>query len=535
MAWLLAPACLALAGLHLLAARRFAVGAFNDDAFFILLSKSLRTGAFALADGAAVTDPLPGFAALLLIPSWLVEPRWHLLQPMIVAFALLSVWLTWRLALRFLSPGWALAAALVVALNPVLVGLDGLVIADIPYLALSLALFLGAAALAPGSPAWALPALSLAAALGCLTRPQGSILGLSLGMAVWLRLGWGRGLAFLAGAFLPLAGWMLRNLLAGDTVTGFVANWKSQSFLFADPLQQAGHVLGLLGALFGQGLAGVTGPEALSAAAGLGCLALVAHGSVRLARGSEGVPAAAMATYVIFVLAMHSTWPLKEARYLIALLPFVVILIMASLRIWLERRPLAAGLLLLAFSAALLRHDLGFAARGLGPRPAFEPETMAWLAENLPAEARVESLAFHTVELFTGRRTVPPGLTVYDRHAWLASALARGVTHLHVSRGLLSGEFAYPSLPYLKLPTLESWARQTPYASELYANPREGTAVFRIHHPAPGRYFEAYTACLHARDPASGASSKILRRRLKAALELEPSLACALSAEEPGP
>ncbi|MBI5882698.1 MAG: hypothetical protein HZB91_06290, partial [Elusimicrobia bacterium] len=429
LALLVAATFTGLAGIHYLASRRVPVGVFNDDAFFILLAKSLRKGAFALPDGTPVTDPLPGFSALLMLPAWAVEPRWHLLQLLVVACGLLAVFLTWRLALRFLSRPWALSAALLTGLNPVLVGLGGIVIPDIPYLALSLALFLGVGAIRTASPWWNLPVLVSGAGLACLMRPQGALLTLGLGVAVWVRLGRVQSLAFMGGALAPLAVWLCRNLLAGRTVTGFVSNWKSQFFLFPGPLEQANHFISLVGSMFGQGLIGATGPQALSAGAGFACLLLAGHGAVRLTKSPEGglpapgvagagVPpplgtgsglAAGMASYVILVLALHATWPLTEARYLIPLLPFAVILILASLRTWLDKLGPAALLLLAAQSLALLRYDLAFAGRGWGPRPLFEPETMAWLCRNTPPEARIESLAFHGVELFAGRKAVPPG------------------------------------------------------------------------------------------------------------------------------
>ncbi|MBI4677581.1 MAG: hypothetical protein HY748_08360 [Elusimicrobia bacterium] len=529
-----AAACLGAAALHHLSSRRLPVGAFNDDAFFILLSKSLRRGFFGLPDGAPVTDPLPGFPALLMLPSWLVEPRWHLLKPLLLACAALAVFLTWRLARRFLPDAWALACGLLVALNPVLVGLDGIVIPDIPYLALSLALFLGAQEVCgkPGQVRWPiLVCLAGGAALAALMRPQGALLALCLGLAVCILAGRTPALVFTAGALAPLAAWMGRNLLVDRTVTGFVSSWKSQFFLFEEPGRQAVHFVRLVGSVFGEGLVGAAGSLTWSAAAGFACLGLAGFGAVRLVRERKGAVAAAMASYVIMVLALHSTWPLTESRYLLPMLPMVCILILAGARHWLGRRPLAAAALLALPALASLRYDLAFARRGLQGRPAFEPETMAWLRRNTPKDARIESLSFHCVQLFAERRAVPPGLTVYDRDTWVASALVRGVDYLHVSAELSSGEFSYPSLAYLKEPALERWARSTPYAAELYSHPREATRVFRISHPDPQRYLKAYSACLGASPPASSEiPAKVLAKDLKEALKAEPGLECASAA-----
>src|SRR5208282_1184511 len=116
----------------------------------------------------------------------------------------------WRLARRFLSAEAAAAAAALVALNPVLLGLSGLVMPYLPYVALSLALIDGVgAAESRGQLAW----LTAGAALAPLLRPHGVILIGCLALAQWHRRGPRRACLFLSLALLPVLAWTLRNHL----------------------------------------------------------------------------------------------------------------------------------------------------------------------------------------------------------------------------------------------------------------------------------------------------------------------------------
>ncbi|MDX6768630.1 MAG: hypothetical protein SF051_03800 [Elusimicrobiota bacterium] len=80
--------------LHAAAALRTPLGAASDDALHLLLARNLLAGGFAVPGpgGVPVTDPLPGFPALMALPVALLAPRWGLLRaaPLLAAAAALA-------------------------------------------------------------------------------------------------------------------------------------------------------------------------------------------------------------------------------------------------------------------------------------------------------------------------------------------------------------------------------------------------------------------------------------------------------------
>ncbi|MCX5796957.1 MAG: glycosyltransferase family 39 protein [Elusimicrobia bacterium] len=458
--------CLLLAagGFQVWMAWHAPVGLYNDDALNILLARSLASGAFALPDGAPATEPLPGFALLLALPVRLVDPRWGLLRWLCLAAGWAAVWLTWRLARRVLAEEAALAAALLVALNPVFLRNAGLVRPDVAFLAASLAVL---ECLALGR-LW--PAALLAAG-AALLRPHGALLAAAAGLALWRRQGWRPALGFVATALLPSCLWAARNLLVAGTVTGYASCWLWRSAPLREPAGLARHLARLTGTLFGHGLAGLRGGPGVLVPAGAAVLGLAAAGAVRLWRREAGAWAQAAAVYSAAVLALHAAWGSVDSRYLLPLLPLACLFMLSAGRA--AGLVLAAGLLMLG-----AREDLVYARERRQQPPELWPRTMAWIRRETPPQARFQSMFSPALTLLTGRRAEPLP-AAEDRDSWLADCQRRGVDYLHLDRQ--TGRWsALPPARLAALLRLPDWAASTPYVRRVYSDPEEGSTIWRI-------------------------------------------------------
>ena len=521
--WIAATAATAAVSLYVLAARGMAVGAAEDDALQLLLARALRRGAYAFPDGTPANDPLPGFAALLALASALVQPHWDLLKLIGLASAAAVIYLTWKLARRFLEGNWALAAAGLTALSPLMLIHAGLILPDLPYLALSLLLFdrLADAGFA------ASPAMIAAAAAACLLRPQGAVLVAALALALAAAKGARRAARFAVPALAPLALWTLRNRLLTGSGSGYLLNMRAEIAALAEPRNAVLHAGGLLAALGGDGLLsfGRSLPLGGLVAAGASALALAAAGAVRLVR-KEDARAFAIASYASSLLALQAVWMPLEPRYVLPLLPLAWIMILSASAPYLRARRAPALLFaLLAFPA--LRLDMALAAPGLRGPARFQPRTMTWLAENAAPGALIETLEPRTVELLSGRRADLPDFDAGERDGWLADALRRRVEYVHVVSTFAAGGFFTPGMR--RVAELSgAWCRSTPYAAPVFHDDEEGTAVFRLSHPDPDRYLKAWAAF---QDGAAalrrGERPAVVRARLDEATRLEPRLALA--------
>lgn len=382
--WKELAALAALFILWLLACRAQPVGLVEDDALHILLAQALWGGAFAL-DGLPVTDPLPGFAFLLMLPAKLLEPNWEWLRLLNLPLGALALWGTRRLG------GDVAAAALL--LTPVFVERLGLITPDVAFVAAAV---------------WALvlekpvPA-GLCAAAAALLRPQGFLL-----LPALLFKGKGGRLSAVIAA-VPPALWLLRNKLAAGTPTGYLDNLGAQAASLASPGAWLSHAAAL-GSALGQGLTGV-------GLLWLPLFALAARGAVLRTNRGELAPA----VYAVGVLALHLAWLAVEPRYVLPLAP---VLWAFALESW-KKPHWAAVLVLLPASFPRL-------AQGLREQARFQPKTMEWIRRNTPETAVFESLEFRALQLLSGRRARLPALD---------PAADTGATHAHHDLRFESGGY----------------------------------------------------------------------------------------------
>lgn len=469
-----ASVVLAIAALYVLAALRLPVGVINDDAANVLLARALLRGRWAFPGGlGAPFEFLPAFPLLLALPSALVGTHWGLLRVVPLAFAALSLWLTRRLARRWLSPGAAAAATLLTALTPALLGLSGLVLPYTAFLALSLALLDGADAETPRAFAW----LCAGAAAAPLLRPQGVVLAGALALPLFHRRGAKPALVFLACAAAPAALWTLAKRFLAPAGPDYLSIWRAQAAGLAQG-SQLDHAAALLARLFAEGTLGVPdAPFAVRALLGLAVVAAASFGAARVLRRGEDARLVALIAYAAGTLLLHLTWHWSSARYAIALAPLVWTLIAAAGESVLKKRAAAAIAVALA-CFALLRVDLLFARAGLEGPAEFEPRTTAWLRAHVPAQDRIESLSHYALALTTGRATVAQRIAPPEE--WLAFARSERISWVHVRPSVAGEEFPVPDLPPDFEGALARGLSSAPGAAEAYRDPAEGTLIFRL-------------------------------------------------------
>ena len=320
-----ALAIVSIAALYVVSARRLPVGVLNDDAANVLLARSLLHGHYSFPGGLGAPDQfLPLFPAILAFPAELAAPRWELLRSVPLAFAALALFLAWRLARRFLSGEAAAAAVLLAALNPVLVGLGGLILPYTAYLALSLALIDGVGA-RPTAVSFAL--LTAGAALAPLLRPHGAVLIAALALALWHQRGRRRAGAFFVLSLLPSLVWALHNRRGGVS-HDYIGVWREHLASLAGGTSLLHRGSQLLLKMFGEGFVIVPGlPRPGQYVLALGTLALAAAGAVRLLKKRDDPRAFVLSAYAAGLILLHLTWKWIGNRYVIPLVPPLALLL----------------------------------------------------------------------------------------------------------------------------------------------------------------------------------------------------------------
>jgi hypothetical protein len=462
----------AAAALSALAARRIPVGAFNDDAANVLLSRSLLTGHYAFPQVlGAPHEYLPGMPLLLALPAKLLAPHWGLLRLLPLLSAWLCAFFAWRLARRHLSAAAAGWAGFLVALNPVFVGLGGVVGPYFPYAAVSLLVF---GKLDDGPSAKRFWSLVILAAFAALLRPHGGILIASAALAL-LTESPARAAAFAALSSAPIAAWTLWTRLGAST-SDYPSIWRAQVASLGEPGAQLAQARRILRAVFADGWGIAESSNAAKELAAVALLLAAAAGTLAVLKRKKSPAVFAMAAYAIATVALHMTWPWVQTKYAIPLIPVVWILALAAF----ERRPAAVWALGGFFALVALRYDLAYAVRGLRGRATFQPQTMAWLKRETPPDARVETLKNYSVMLLAERPALPRPLNFREPELWLAHAQATGASYVHFSGWTPDEEFSLPDVPGELESGLAGWLAANKKGTVVFGQPVEGTAVFHL-------------------------------------------------------
>ncbi|MEO8501316.1 MAG: glycosyltransferase family 39 protein [Vicinamibacteria bacterium] len=165
----------------------------------------------------------PGYPAFLAGPLHVSGGSLEFVIGLQIIIGVLGVGLTMLLAGRLLGPGAGAIAGLLLAVDPASILYSCFVQPDTLFTTLTVTGVLIWVASIEGAVLWAAAIAGLVLGLAALTRPIGVFLPLVLPLVLMARPGASRrlGLAgcFLAGAFIPIGGWMVKNqVLTGSPV-----------------------------------------------------------------------------------------------------------------------------------------------------------------------------------------------------------------------------------------------------------------------------------------------------------------------------
>ncbi|TBR23870.1 hypothetical protein EPO15_05140 [bacterium] len=389
------------------------LGAEGDDALYALLSRSLAAGRYAL--GTVPGDPLfanftPGLPFLLL-PAGAFVPEGAAGYQLVCFLSLLVcdalVFLTLRR--RAGAPG-AAAVTAAFALNPLVLSRAGVVMPEVPGLALALAALWCADRPRP-APGWA---AGLAAGAAYLVRPGLLPLFPALALAYAAR---GRRKDAAQSAAASAAVWGLWRLWASSF--GGVSDLREGLGAVASagwdvwPRIAAAN-LGALVELWGRTVtySGEPGGPALAAGA------LLAAAAARGLWAGLRLRPKAWAAFLALSLVLHAAWPWWYERYLVGLLPFLL------LAAWRGARSLGGPRWAPAAAlAALAVVPLAVQGRAVARRAAESapPWDAYRVLRALPPEGLVASVRYGADAWYAGRPVVPLPLADVS-----AQSLSRG-------------------------------------------------------------------------------------------------------------
>jgi hypothetical protein len=456
------------------------VGKEHDDALYVLAAESLAEGRYRflqLPGAPRITTLTPGLPVLLLPVAWLwsgVLFAYQAYSWLLLALCNGAVWMWLRT--RHPRPV-ALAAALLFALNPLVLSRSGAVMPEAAYLLLSMATLL----------LWERRSAGGGLGLGLLASYAIRPAAWPLGLAIWVGLAIKRRfkdliLACLVSGVGALA-WAVWSRSSGGVqeIRELDALYSGAlSDVFKIAAANARRAAETWGSTF-LPLHWADGP----AAPALGALlfALTLAGLFRSkTRWREGDAAT---YYLAFSLLMHLAWPWWYDRYLLPLLPLLLSFALSALpRSWARTRetPLALGLALTVF--------LQFTAQGrlwvrtdhhrLQPRLW---ETYQWIRSHTAPTDMFVSPFYGRDLLYTGRPFGP--LPSADTAEDLRDRLQKRRVRYVLWEEQVDAGFSLPAEnPVARLLARQGPAlQQTAFFQPMYHDSRTGTWIFQVKNP----------------------------------------------------
>ncbi len=505
----------ALLALHALLAwliREPGITVRNDDALYLLLSRSLAHGHFRdahlLGAPAHALYP-PGYPAILLLLTWLGGEHVDLFLAVNILFSVASLGLTFDLVRR----RWSVAAGFLVLLplvmNNTLVRYAGSLISEPSYLFLStFALWL----LSRGAvSSWLLAAATAVTLAAGMTRSVGLVLLSAI--CLWLLLERRTRAAFIVGAVgaLVLGGWLMRTFLLPDQFRtigrSYAEDVERMVTLGSDFYLVKRFRIGVLYATVFLPLVlaipGVhEGGGGLITWWGLLLAALVPVGLVSFWRRGWALGALYIVGYVV-LLAM---WRVSSPRFLAVVIPLVLAAALVPFCIWPGRARrwgygVAGGLvLLLTWQGAVSWQADHAELRGCDRTAAldspgcFNPDARSFFRlarrtpEVVPADATVLTAREASFAYYSGRT------------AWYLNR-AFAPDSVHILDGLLASGVGYVLLGHthttevrMLAPALAADCRRL----DLLLEEPPRSALFRIRPPAEGEGGTAACATIEA-------------------------------------
>ena len=408
------------------------VGVVADDAFYVILARSLATGqgyhALNLPGHPAGTHFPPGYPALLALLSF-IAPAFPasvvVFKACNAVFLAASAVLVARLLRRRLEmgAGWCVAVGVVTAVSVPLLILSNLVLSELFFLALVLALLVALERMVD-EPASTVRVILLGVAIGgcALVRTHGVVLVPAAALVLLARRRWRDTLLLTAAAIVTLLPWQLWTARHGGQLPApLLGMYDSYAAWWLRGVRQLGpSMIGqtvrktttetsvMLSVLFSP-----LRTDAGRAATKVALAALTVAGAIAMRRRIP-VTLLFMAGYLFIVL----IWPFQTARFVWAVWPLLLAVVVAggwaavTQRGWRVpvRVALAAALVWIAagYGAYELRGIRGAwwssLARANAPRMA---TTVQWVATHTAPGEIVATEYEGAVWLYTGRQALP--------------------------------------------------------------------------------------------------------------------------------
>jgi hypothetical protein len=512
----------------------FPVGYFNDDALYILGARSLLQGHFIALQSPhphPLTWILPGYP--LFLAPFVAYAGVHLswLKGTSLLLTLGSSVLLWRLL-----ESWPEKPRLVVlgafALNPFNAVYATTLLSEPCLVFLILAsLVVCREVFRREEPRFAI-FCGLLCAMTSLVRAEGIFIlpAIVLGLAAFNRRKQAALVTLTALLILtPVLGFYLKAPHSSGSFNNFVGQFKGMNSAQIDKqllLHSAVIARNIIDeSMVGWDLPG-SGPwGALGTVILIIGLGFILRGAIRMNRYRfpEGL-AWAMGGFVLMFALLHAFWFSYDARYILAVLPFLCIAGVSGTSG--RAKPLQwAGILIIAAGyashGAILVHQawspVAQAERGL-PQNTFD-----WIRAQAAPDAVLLTPGGSRTFLFTDRHTVPLACTS-DPEEFRYCAGRWGVTHIFFEDRPLTRE-----MDAWQWSRCRSWISASPRLfPPLYANRHENTEIFGMH-PDP-RFQKAFELYLIAELDLSRADRRGGLAKLKEALALEPGLQLAQTA-----
>jgi len=439
--------------------RAVSIGTGNDDATYVLLARSLRH--FQYVDRHLVNMPVhsqypPGYPAILALFGGQLGPSINQALAVGVILSLLAIWLAFDIARRVMPVGFAIGMLGLMAVNPRLLEYAGQVRSEIPYTTLTLLTIW--VLLTQGNRARAIGWCIVGAVLAALTRSIGVTLIGALCLLWLFERRFARSAVLAGVSAITVGAWIAWNFLAPDqfasrsyaalaTSASHTADGNVASLLMR---RVTGFVLNYIGG----SVQATLGVPTLSGTMVDNLLSVVVvFGLAGLGLVVASRRALSLAAYVCTYFAFLALWPHKLSRFLLPMIPFVLLLIAWGASVLVQRWPrkrlaVVFGLLGAFVVIGCLQQYLPNLKESLAcPRenplesPACftEPQRSffalaRYVRENMPASAKFLTTKEATFGYYTGRQVMHPDLAILKFGAdLLPSISARGIEYIVLS------------------------------------------------------------------------------------------------------
>jgi len=491
--WLLAAAGL----FYVFLLPRFHVGYYSDDAEYILAAESLTQGHNVIL---SLPEHPPQYKRSLGLPLLLIPfvtvwaPHWNALGLISIGAILLSGYFFWEISGLWCPPWRRLGLLTLYLFNPVTASYAVSVLTEPLFTLLALWVFF------IRRPVWW---LGLLLGWALLVRPEALVL--LIGITVTLVVLHGRK-AIGSWFFTALGIWgcQVGWIFAAGQQTGYAAAWRElvMSNSFA-PLVLS-NILTLTKELFVHllwqwpwNLAGMAGKWAAAVLTVLAILAIIAgaHRTFRTRKNLQGL-LTGMCVFVGLYFVAHALWPAADVRFMLPLLPFLLLLAAPYIN------RIEVALILISF------YFVNDSAFFNGPPPGAVPlQTYDWIQHYTPVSSFFLAPKAPTLYLYTGRHAMA-----------VAGAPTREEFRYRLLRRTISHVLTQPANVYEVLTpsgsrhvheslAAEYWTRTWPDAFHLiYTNTPEVTSIYEV--TPDYRYLKAYEFYLRGREELEQGNTK---------------------------